>query len=170
MKNILLLLLCILCLPACSLTKKVVYFQRWDCNQKVIGNRENVYRVSIRLPLDYELAHVVYGEGLGVDGEYYFISSSDSSTVYIIGYQPGLYDWIQGKESGVKNEPEHMLRQGNCSEFKFRNILYGYRNVQMGRLNEMDEVMQQVTIDSILIHTNKLTRREQRIISTLTDN
>ena len=165
--NKLVLLLCVLSLSACSLTRRVVYIERWDCEKLVVGNKDKVYRVSIMLPPEFSLERVVYGEGLFVDGEYYFVSLVDSSTVYVIGFQPGLEEAILGEDHRYQNKPEQTTHNGGSSEFRFRNIRFGYNNVSEERLNEMDELMQRVVIDSADVSLFRLGLIEHRIESGL---
>lgn len=165
--NKLVLLLCVLSLSACSLTRRVIYIERWDCEKLVVGNKDKVYRVSMMLPPEFTLERVVYGEGLFVDGEYYFVSPVDSSTVYVIGLQPGLEEAILDEGHKNQNKPEQTKKDSGSSEFRFRNIRYGYNNVSTERLNEMDELMQRVVIDSAAVSFFRLGQIEHRIESGL---
>ncbi len=143
-------LLCCLLLSSCSISHKTVYLQAWGDKPHLYGWHKN-YLVRIALPRDYKLKSIISGGEFDV--EYCFFDHSDSSVVFVSNVEPGLESLSQ--QYNILSRHDSHILDYYSSEYRYRHIRYGYRNISYEKKYIMDALMKEVIIDSVKTKVNK---------------
>ncbi len=142
-------IICCFLLSACSVSHHTVFLRAWD-DETLIDGRKKVYRVKMDLPRDFRLWSVSSAE-FNVEYSYYCLS--DSSTVFVSNIEPGLEVLLPNYSKIEKRE--NVDRGFYSTEFQYRHICYGYRNVSLVNKGKMDSLINNVIIDSIWTRVKK---------------
>ncbi len=142
-------IICCFLLSACSVSHHTVLLQAWD-NESLIDGRKKTYRVRMAIPDDFRLWSVSSAE---FNVEYSYYCPSDSSTVFVSNIEPGL-EIILPDYSKLKKR-EYVDRGYYSTEYQYRHICYGYRNVSLAKKRKMDSMINNVKVDSIWTRADK---------------
>lgn len=148
MKHSSIILLCCLLLSACSISHKTVYLQAWGDKPHLSGQHKT-YLVRMVLPREYELKSI---SGAEFNVEYCFFNHSDSSVVFVSNVEPGLESLSQQYNNLSRND--FYISGLYSTEYRYRHIRYGYRNISYEKKHIMDAFMNEVQIDSIRTRVN----------------
>ena len=142
-------LLCCLLVSACSISYKTVYLQAWGDKPHLYGLHKT-YLVRIALPRDYKLKSIISGGEFDV--EYYFFDHSDSSVVFVSNVEPGLESI--SKQYNILSRHDSHISDLYSTEYRYRHIRYGYKNISYEKKQIMDSLMKKVIIDSVKTKVN----------------
>ena len=148
MKHLLVLLCCLL-LASCSISHKTVYLQAWENKPHLTGQYKS-YLIRIALPSKYKLRSI---SGAEFNVEYGYFDGSDSSAVFVSNIEPGLETLFHQYNELSKHE--YSISDRYFTEFRYRHIRYGYRNISYKDKDIMDALMNKVQIDSMTTKVNK---------------